>query len=426
MKRPANFLNVSAILAGLAGLTVSAYGRVPVAAQGTLPAPLVVTTAAGDHVTLELRANDRAPADVAAVGALVVQVDGRETQHVLATPGTGRLTYNALLGPLTAGTHRLSFEPSTLWPWPAGLAFDSASAEVVPAATATGDLLAHAPMLGVRADTIGTASDIPLLMYAEDDRRDGRGWIRYSVIISHEDGGTPAPALMARWGRTTDIELIYEVEMDGARVVQDRFQGPDHEIRAFAGAREGRHPFLLIATLNNMFIDRGRSLATVRMVPRVVRLDRRTRESVMDEHPWIYPLMARELVAEKRIGTQIEDPREFLYVEAGLNLQHAAVAVRVGSDAAGWKDSTRARPELGVNRNGFVRIAVHAPASAASLKWDCRAAATVPAGASPRCDIEWTRVFRLGQDYLPGENRVSPGSVRMNVGLSEAVALKDR
>ena len=106
------------------------------------------------------------------------------------------------------------------------------SARVVPAGSADSLVLAHTPTLGIRADTIGTASDIPLMLYVEDDRRAGRGWVRYSVIISHEDGGTPAPALMARWGRTTDIELIYEVELDGARLVQDRFQGPDHEVRA--------------------------------------------------------------------------------------------------------------------------------------------------------------------------------------------------
>ena len=112
------------------------------------------------------------------------------------------------------------------------------------------------------------------------------------------------------------------------------------------------------------------------MVPRTVNLERRTRESVMDDNPWIYPLMARELVAEKRIGTQIEDPRSFLYVEAGLTLEHAAASVRVGSDQAGWKDSTRGRADLAVNRNGWVRIAVHAPTPAATLKWECRALPT--------------------------------------------------
>jgi hypothetical protein len=385
-----------------------------------------VSTAAGDHVVLEIQVDDRAARDVAAVGAVELKIDGQYTQHVLMTPGTGRTTYDALVGPLEAGAHRITFEPSPLWSWPAGLEVARVSTRVVAAGSETGLVVGHSPTLGIRADTIGTASDVPLVVYAEDDRRNGRGWIRYSVIISHEDGGTPAPALMARWGRTTDIELIYEVEMDGARVVQDRFQGPDHEVRGFAGAREGSHPHLLIATLNNMFIDRGKSLASVRPAPRTVNLDRRTRESVMDDNPWIYPLMARELVAEKRIGTQIEDPREFLYVEAGLNLEHAAVSVKVGSDAAGWKDSTRGRADLAVNRNGWVRIAVHAPSRAAALKWECRAIPSAAAGTVPRCRIEWARVFRLGQDYLPGGNIISPGSVQLGVGLSEAVTLAER
>jgi hypothetical protein len=391
-----------------------------------VPEPIAVSTAAGDHVVLEIVVEDRTARDVAAVGALVVRVDGREAQHVLLTPGTGRTTYDALLGPLAAGSHRIVLERSTLWDWPHDLHIARTTTRVVPDASEAGSLLAHAPTLGIRADTIGTASDIPLIVYAEDARREGRGWLRYSVIISHEDGGTPAPALMARWGRTTDIELIYEVELDGSRVVQDRFQGPDHEIRAFAGPLEGRHPQLLIATLNNMFIDRGRSLATVRPVPRPVGLERRTRESVMDDHPWIYPLMARELIAEKRIGTQIEDPREFLYVEAGLELADAAASVRVGADATGWKDSTRGRADFAVNRSGWVRIAVHAPSRAASLKWECRAMPSAPPGAVPRCQIEWGRVFRLGQDYLPGENVISPGRVQLGVGLSDAVPLRER
>lgn len=389
------------------------------------PTPASVATGEGDHVIVELGVDDRAPRDQAAVGAVSITVDGRESQHILVTPGLGRSKYDALIGPLTAGTHRIAVERSPLWPWPAAVDLGAMSTRIVRANSPENVILAQAPMLGVRADTVGTASDIPLVMYVEDDRRDAKGWLRYSVIISNEDGGTAPPALMARWGRTTDIELVYEAQMDGTRVVGDRFQGPDHEIRSFAGTRVGNHPQLLIATLNNMFIDRGRSVASVRPVPVLVNLTGRTRESVMDDHPWIYPLMARELVAEKRIGTQIEDPREFLYVEAGLTLQHAAASVRVGSDGNGWKDSTRGRPELAVNRNGWVRMAVHAPAAAASLRWECRASGDVPTGATPRCAIEWKRVFRLGQEYLPGENAISPGSVQMGVGVSDAVPLRD-
>lgn len=386
---------------------------------------VVITTAAGDHVALQIQVDDRAARPVAAVGALVVKLDDQETQHVLLTPGVGRSNYYALMGPFGAGRHRIAIERSPLWNWPTGLTVTNVQARVVGAQSDENGVLRFAPTLGVRADTIGTASDVPLLMYAEDERRNGRGWIRYSVILSNEDGGTPPPALMARWGRTTDIELIYEVEVDGPRIVSDRFQGPDHEVRAFAGTREGQHPFLLIATLNNMFIDRGRSLANVRPLPVVVNLERRTRESVMDDHPWIYPLMARELVAEKRVGTQIEDPRDFLYVEAGLSLEDAAASVRVGSDAEGWQDSTRGRADLAINRNGWVRIAVHSPERSATLKWECRSLPGVRTGTQPRCGIEWSRVFRLGRDYLPGENLITPGKVQLGVGLSDAVPLAD-
>ncbi len=408
-----------------AALALATLIASPSARQGGPRIP-AITTSEADHIVLDLSVQDQTPRDRAAVGALTVLIDGRESHQVLMTPGVGRTSYSTLLGPVSAGSHQITLERSTLWPWPEGLEVKTATPRVVKAGSPEAGLLAQSPMLGVRADTIGTASDIPLVMYVEDDRRDGKGWLRYSVIISHEDGGTPAPALMARWGRTTDIEMIYEVELDGNRIVQDRFQGPDHEVRAFGGSRTGNHPYLLIATLNNMFIDRGRSLALVRPVPSVVNLERRTRESVMDDNPWIYPLMARELAAEKRIGSQIEDPREFLYVEAGLSLQHAAVGVRAGSDVQGWKDSTRGKPELAVNRNGWVRIALHAPSAAPSLAWECRAAGNVPAGATPRCEITWARVFRLGKDFLPQENLISPGSFEMGVGVSKPVPLREQ
>ena len=152
-------------------------------------------------------------------------------------------------------------------------------------------------------------------MYVEDVTGNGTRWLKYSVIFSNEDGGTPAAALMARWGRTTDIELAYEVELRDGRVVQGRYQGPDH--RVIPKARlEVRPPLLLVSTLNNMFLDRGHPAAVVRLVPEVVQLDRRTRESVMDDHPWIYRVMARELASER--PEWVADPRDYVYVDMKL------------------------------------------------------------------------------------------------------------
>jgi len=410
----------------IAALVLAAWlGSAPRSLQDVTARALTVSTASGDHVVFEIALHDRASPEIASAAALTVNIDGREVQHVLLTPGSGRTTYDALLGPFERGTHQIACEPSTLWSWPAEVDIAKAEARVITAAEDVDAILARAPSLGIRADTIGTASDLPLLVYAEDLRRDGKGWVRYSVILSHEDGGTPAPALMARWGRTTDIELIYEVEWDETRVVQERFQGPNHEMRQFRGVREGGHPYLLIATLNNMFIDRGRSLVTIRPVPRRVTLDGRTRESVMDDHLWTYRVMVRELVAEKRIGSEIEDPREFLYVEANVGLENAAVSVQAKSDPERWRDSTRAREDLAVNRNGWVRIAVPAASRATALRWRCHPRPGESGGAA-RCQIAWARAFRLDPGYVPSQNLIEPGSLQLTTGVSEPVPLRQR
>src|SRR5205085_10356645 len=233
--------------------------------------------------------------------------------------------------------HVIDVMPSPYWPSDPALTV-KASTRVVKASDPAASVLEYVPTVGLRADTIGTASDLPLIAYVEDLRTTGSGWVRYSMIFSNEDGGTSTPALLARWGRTTDIEFLYEVEWRDGRVVQERIQAPDHKVLAFNGPREGHHPYLLVATLNNMVMDRGLSVAAVRPMPLVVDLTSATRESVMDREPWSYRVMARELAAEGRIAADVRDPREYLFVEGRLELQNAAVAVVVTSPA-GRSDS---------------------------------------------------------------------------------------
>ena len=90
-------------------------------------------------------------------------------------------------------------------------------------------------------------------------RRPGHRLLKYSIVWSNEDGGTSTPALMARWGRTTDIEWIYQVEVDalghtvpGTAV----FQSAGHGTAAFNGVYEGDRPLLQTCTLNNNVCDR--------------------------------------------------------------------------------------------------------------------------------------------------------------------------
>ncbi len=84
------------------------------------------------------------------------------------------------------------------------------------------------------------------------DPASGNTTIEYSVIWSNEDGGTNTPALMARWGRSTDIEWIYRVTLDPqGQIVSEVYQGPDHATAPFTGAKEGDHPLLQTSTINN-------------------------------------------------------------------------------------------------------------------------------------------------------------------------------
>ena len=101
----------------------------------------------------------------------------------------------------------------------------------------------NAPALFIRKNTIGLFSDVPLLLYGEKLNEGGRGVLQYTVVFSNEDGGTSTRALMARWGRATDIEYIYRVYLDSAGGFERlRFRAPDTKnCRTTAGARARTH-----------------------------------------------------------------------------------------------------------------------------------------------------------------------------------------
>jgi hypothetical protein len=285
-------------------------------------------------------------------------------------------------------------------------------------------LAAHAPALGVRADTIGTASDLPLMMYVEDAVEGASRWLRYSVVFSHEDGGTPGVALMARWGRTTDIELAYEVELRDGRAVRGRYQGPDHRVIERTSLTEPR-PLLLVSTLNNMFLDHGHAAAVVRLVPELVDLSGRSRESVMDGRAWIYRVMARELAAER--PKEVGDPRDYLYVDLKLESRGAGVALGARSADGTTRWSDRGRADLVVSRQGELRIAVPSPAAdalrALAVRCDPRVESGQPPNANARCLVDIRTAFRLGRDLGPAGNLIAPARLTIDAGTATDIAV---
>jgi hypothetical protein len=303
---------------------------------------------------------------------LRLTVDGNYVQH-LPLVRTGKADYRVLIGRVEAGSHTLRLEEDdrvTARDLRGGgrAVVQRVDVEPIVGSSPQHRAVSLAPFLYARPDTVGRFTDVPVFMWYEVEPTPAGTRYRYSIIFTNEDGGTPADRLMATWGRTTDIEYVYSVEVNrsGAIVAED-MQGPKHEILPFRGHREGQHPQLWVSTDNNMVLDSGSTAIRYAPAPMSFSLRDVSREAVMDAHPWLYELAAKELVREGKIvadappGTgQIPDPRTFAYVEGCGELNGAALtfAVRVNGN---WTTSDRGMTEYRIARDGCFRGAIPLP-----------------------------------------------------------------
>lgn len=355
--------------------------------------------------------------------SLIISIDGRYSQH-LPLVRTGRAEYNVMLGAADAGRHtiRVQIDPDASG---RELRHDGvASIERVTIAPVFEGEAEHAavslaPFVYARPNTIGRFTDVPVFMWYETEPTPRGRRYRYSMIFTNEDGGTPADRLMATWGRTTDIEYIYGVELDrGGAIIAEDFQGPEHEILQFRGRRERRHPLLWVSTDNNMVRDEGTT--AVRYGPAPIAFDLRdvSRETVMDARPWLYSVMSQELAREHKIvdaaapgsGT-VSDPRRFVYIEACGEVGGAALAFGVSAGGE-WIPSDRGMREYRITRNGCFRAAV--PLQAGMTPRDVRAlrvqafekpssSGSTPTPSGPVRLARINKVFMLDEHYIPGD-----------------------
>jgi hypothetical protein len=271
---------------------------------------------------------------------LEVALDDAYSQHVvLARAEPGR--YPIMLGSLKAGTHRLTVRRDD-----GRSAYDSGTGvirgidiEVFDSQSSEHAWLSQAPFLRARPGALERFSDVPLLTYVERDVTQGEGGqsyqYQYTTIFSHEDGGTPADRLMATWGRTTDIEFVYGITIDGHRLIQTE----GHQWMDFGGATFEGHPELWVVTYNNMVADRGPAdVVRFGPAPRLVALRDQSREAVMDANAWTYQIAAAEALREGRVDPsppagsgRIVDPRRYATVEACADVVDALLAIDVGT-----------------------------------------------------------------------------------------------
>jgi hypothetical protein len=353
--------------------------------------------------------------------ALRLLVDGTYSQHLFLPRGEASVDYRVRLGTLAPGRHELRVErDAELSANAAGPATIDVAAVDALVQSVNDDFTAQsmAPILYARPNTVGAFTDLPLLMWYEVEPTPRGRQFRYSVIFSNEDGGTATDRLMATWGRTTDIEFVYGAEVDAAgQILAEEFQGPGHEVPAFKGQHEARHPLLWVSTDNNMVSESGPT--RIRYAPQAVKFDLTnvSREAVMDANPWTYAIASVEMRRERKIvddappgHNTISDPRRFVYVEACGHVGNAALAISIGVRDQ-WIPSDRGMRQYRIVRDGCFRAATPLPAGTRAS--DIRALrvqaferppadGVAPAAPDPVRLTRINNVFMLDARFLPG------------------------
>jgi len=312
-----------------------------------------------------------------------ITIDDSKKIHQMVFGGSARLKYPVFLGELAAGAHSIKVERH---PDYSSRGIQMQIHDVTFRQTKPTDadyaVLANAPVIFARANTIGKFTDIPLLAYAE---KLGDGSIQYSVIFSNEDGGTSTRALMARWGRVTDIEYVYQVWPDKAgKPVRAQLQTRNHKDVPYMGKRESLHPLLTVVTDNNMVAEDAPTAIRYQPAPVLVEMGQASREKVMDEHPFTYLISSRELEREGKLrsfgtveGTKISAPENYLVVEMRVTNKDARIAtlIRMAEDNF-YRSSHISIYDMGIERSGWVRTAIELPpatqaAQVAEIAFEC-------------------------------------------------------
>jgi hypothetical protein len=306
-----------------------------------------------------------------------VTLNGGASREVVLFNGDRAHTYSLLLGPVTAGEHQLEirFRPDLSAKGAGKAIVNSIKPEVVTPGDPRYAAIANTPFLYGRDDN--ATSDTPLIVsYESRDAGAGKRRFIYTIIFSNEDGGTgnDLGSLVARWGRSTDIEWIYDVVVDAeGRASSAVIQAAGHRTLPFQGRYEGRHPILRTATTNNMVADTGKSRFLFTLAPlRETFPDREPREALMDESPWSHRIAAEEM---QREGKWEKNPdantlaasnmRNYLQVNYKARLSEGAkLAVQVRLKNGRVFLSTHGREADAIGRSGWVRTAVELPEGA--------------------------------------------------------------
>lgn len=375
--------------------------------------PFVVERAGEAVAAIEMAAPGADWARAGSEAAMAdIRVDDRAAFQVMLYAGELQRRYSVFLGRLEAGRHTMTIEQNRTYSAPGT---SIAVKDVAVRGGSDDPVMARAPVLYARKNTIGKFTDVPMLVYAEKLNENGTDFLQYTVIFSNEDGGTSTRALMARWGRTTDIEYVYRLDLKTGRAIM---QGRGHKDIEYRGKLEDAHPLLIPVTDNNMVGDEVPSAVRYQIAPVLVDLSAHSRELVIDEDPLTYLVMAKELEREGKLrafgvvdGHKVSDVRNYLYIEAKVAVVNAGVVALVRrKDDGVWRSSSLGRADYAVDRDGWIRTTVELPPGTRAgdlgeIGFTCvvvpESDKRMPLTGQCRVDAV-SKAFLLDKDYRPG------------------------
>ncbi|GAB4469405.1 MAG: hypothetical protein OHK0029_42020 [Armatimonadaceae bacterium] len=363
----------------------------------------------------------------AEAAVVTVYMDDTPNQEIVLYRGSESAVYPVFLGPLNAGKHtlRVEFRPD--------LSAKQAQPAVVKDAKVTlrdtSDeekmVWAHAPLLYGRPEN--NRSDVPLLCYYERTETPDEWRISYTLIWSNEDGGTNTPSLLARWGRTTDIEWLYSVHLSKAtgEITKATYQGFAHQTLGFMGERRGKHPLLKTVTANNMVADRGESPLLFAVAPlRTLNPEKEPREAVMDAFPWSYTVAAKEMEREGKWETpgnaetlEPSDIRNYLHVGYRASVENARLAVEVRLKNGMVCSSDHGRTANAIDRSGWIRTTVELPPGTTAADIAGVTFVRRDNNETGSATVTAANAFLLQEDYRPAKPFLNwSGQGRVTVG----------
>lgn len=365
-----------------------------------------------------------------------ISVDNRYATDLVVS-GKQPLHRQLALGRLTAGVHqlRLRFAGERSAVVSTSVVVDTLKVSTYAPGSSEYQVLRYAPVVyGRNIAALGNpyqnaTTDTPLIAWhdAVPAATPGHTKLTYSVVWSNEDGGTNTPALMARWGRTTDIEWIYAVEVDehGNRVAgSDTYQAANHETLHFSGRYEGDHALLETCTSNNNMCDVVDDPMRFFLSALPTLPAGQAREHLLDTNPWIYEIMAKEMLREGKIEAasaatpttaEVSDQRNYLYAVVKKTTQSANtgtswVGVSLGVRLVNGDTvylSHHGDPTWSLQRDDAAATTVELPAGTTADDIAEVTAHRVVVGTDTGAAVHVTAInrgFLLGQDYLPQQS----------------------